>query len=64
VSRNNSVGIATGCELDGHGSIPDSGRDFSLLTNVNTGSGAHPASYPVSTDGQAELAVHSCSDHS
>jgi hypothetical protein len=27
------------------------GRDFSLLHNVQTGSGAYPASYPVGTGG-------------
>jgi hypothetical protein len=27
------------------------GRDFSLLHVVQTGSGAHPASYPMGTDG-------------
>jgi hypothetical protein len=27
------------------------GQDFSLLHNVQTGSGAHPASYPMGTGG-------------
>jgi hypothetical protein len=37
-SRNSSVGIATGYGLNGRGSI--TGRDFSLLHNVQIGSGA------------------------
>jgi ABC-type Mn2+/Zn2+ transport system permease subunit len=39
-SRNSSFGIATGYWLDG--------RD-SFLGSVQTGSGAHPASYPMGT---------------
>jgi hypothetical protein len=38
------VGIAMGHGLDGPGSIP-AVQDFSLLRSVQTGSGAHPASY-------------------
>jgi hypothetical protein len=41
-SRNSSVGIATGYGLDEHISIAD--------MSVQTGSGAHPASYPVGTE--------------
>jgi hypothetical protein len=48
-SRDSSVGIATGYGLDGQGLIP--GRDVSLLHSVQTGSGAHPASYPMGTGG-------------
>jgi hypothetical protein len=44
-SRDSSVGIATGYGLDGPG------FDFSLLHSVQTGSGAHPASYPIGTGG-------------
>jgi hypothetical protein len=29
------------------------GQEFSLLHDVQTGSGAHPASYPVGTVGKA-----------
>jgi hypothetical protein len=38
---------------DDRGSIPGSGNDgnFSLRCHVQTGSGAHPASYPVGTWG-------------
>jgi hypothetical protein len=49
-SRNRSVGIATGYGLDGLGSIPGS-VNFYLHHSVQTGSGAHPASYLVGTRG-------------
>jgi hypothetical protein len=45
-SRVSSVGIAMSYVLDGRDSNP--GRiNFSLLQNVQTGSGVHPASYPM-----------------
>jgi hypothetical protein len=44
-----SVGIATRYGLDCRGSIPRQGQDFSLFHGVETGSGAHPASYPMGT---------------
>jgi hypothetical protein len=47
--RGSSFVIATGYELDGSGSIPCRGRDFSLLHSVQTGSGVHPASYTMGT---------------
>jgi hypothetical protein len=47
VSRGKSVSIVSDYELDDRGSIPDRGRGFSLC--VQTGSGAHPASYPMGT---------------
>jgi hypothetical protein len=47
-SRDSSVDIATDCGLDGLASIPDS-ASFSLLHSVQTGSGAHPASYIIGT---------------
>jgi hypothetical protein len=50
MSRDSSVGIATGYGLDAPGSIPDSAR-FSLPHSVQTGSGIHPASYPMGTGG-------------
>jgi hypothetical protein len=31
--------------------FPVGERDFSLLRSVQTGSGAHPASYPMATEG-------------
>jgi hypothetical protein len=31
--------------------FPTGARDFSLLRNVHTGSGAHPASYPMGSVG-------------
>jgi hypothetical protein len=49
MSRDNSVGIATGYELDGRGWIPDRGRDFSLLHSVQSGSGAHLTSHAMGT---------------
>jgi hypothetical protein len=51
MNRDNSIGIATGYELDGRGSI--SGRDkiFSVLHSVQTGSGAQPASYAIGIGG-------------
>jgi hypothetical protein len=51
LSRNNSIGIATGYSLDGQGSIPGSNRDFSLFRRVQTDSGTHPAFYPMGTGG-------------
>jgi hypothetical protein len=39
-----SVGIATGYWLDDRNSNSGRGNIFSLLHNVQTGSGAHPAS--------------------
>jgi hypothetical protein len=47
LSRDSSVGIATGwCWTDGI-KFPTEAREFSLLHSVQTGSGAHPASYPM-----------------
>jgi hypothetical protein len=43
-----SVSIATGCRLDGLGTIPGKERFFH---SVQTGSGAHPTSYPMGTGG-------------
>jgi hypothetical protein len=37
--------------LDSRGSIPGRGKRFFLLHSVQTGSGAHPSSYPMSTGG-------------
>jgi hypothetical protein len=53
VSRDSSVGIATAYGLDDRGAgvrVPV-GSEFSLLYIVCTGSGAHPASYPMGTGG-------------
>jgi hypothetical protein len=53
-SRDSSIGIATGYELDDWGSaVRFSARtgNFSLHHRVQTGSGAHPASYPMGTRG-------------
>jgi hypothetical protein len=44
-SLDSSVSIAIGYGLDGRGSA------FYILHSVQTRSGAHPASYPVSTGG-------------
>jgi hypothetical protein len=50
MSRDSSVGIATGYGLGGPGSIPSS-TGSSLLHGVQTESGAHSASYPMGTRG-------------
>jgi hypothetical protein len=44
------VGIAMVCGLDGSGSISGVARFF-LLHGVQTGSGAHTASYPMDSGG-------------
>jgi hypothetical protein len=36
---------------DGRGSIPERAEDFSSTLCVQTGSGAHPASYTVGAEG-------------
>jgi hypothetical protein len=51
-NRDSSVGIATNYRLDAPGSVPGSSRFyFSVLHVVQTGSGAHLASYIVNTEG-------------
>jgi hypothetical protein len=45
VTKGCSVSITTDYRMDGRGSIPGRGKRFSLLWSVQTGSGAHPASY-------------------
>jgi hypothetical protein len=53
-SRDSSVGIALGYRLDDGGSrvrFPAGAWNFSLYHCVQNGSGAHPASYPMSTRG-------------
>jgi hypothetical protein len=37
--------------LDDRGSIPSKGKDSSLFHSAQTSSGAHPASYPMVTEG-------------
>jgi hypothetical protein len=52
-SRDSSVGIATGYGLDDQGrwsSSPGRVKTFSLLI-VQTGSGVHPTSYKMDTEG-------------
>jgi hypothetical protein len=44
-----AAGIAAGDRLHGWGSVPSRDKRFSLLHSVQTGSGAHPASYPTGT---------------
>jgi hypothetical protein len=44
-----SVSIATGYRLNGPDSIPLGARDFPLVPTVQTGTGSHPASYPLGT---------------
>jgi hypothetical protein len=53
-SRDNSVGIALGYGLDDRGPrvpFPAGAGNFSLHHQVQNGSGAHPASYPMGTRG-------------
>jgi hypothetical protein len=53
-SRDSSFGISLGYRLDVRGSrvrLPEGARNFSLHHRVQNGSGAHPASYPMSTRG-------------
>jgi hypothetical protein len=49
---NSSVGIATGYGLNGKVRVPV-GTRFYLLHVVQTGIGAHPASYPMDTGDKA-----------
>jgi hypothetical protein len=52
LSRNKSVGVASGCWLVGPFSIPGSGKYFFfLLHSVQTCSGAYPDTSPVGTGG-------------
>jgi hypothetical protein len=54
MSRDSSVGIALGYELDDRGSgvlFATGTGSFSLHHRVQNGSGAHPASYPTSIRG-------------
>jgi hypothetical protein len=51
-SRDSAVGIATGYEAGlPRGRSSRGGKKLSLLHVVYTGSGAHPASYPMDTGG-------------
>jgi hypothetical protein len=49
--RDNSVGIATMLTAESRVQFPDEVRAFSLFHSVQTGSGAHPNSYPMGTLG-------------
>jgi hypothetical protein len=54
MSRDSSVGIATGYGLDDRMigiRFPARAGNFSLRYHVQNGSGAHPASYPIGTGG-------------
>jgi hypothetical protein len=51
MSRGSSVSIVTDHGLDDWGS-PTEAEDFSSGLCVQTGSGAHPASYPIGTGGK------------
>jgi hypothetical protein len=50
-ARGSSGSIVSDYGLDDRGLIPDRGRGFSSSPCVQTGSGAHPASYPMGTGG-------------
>jgi hypothetical protein len=45
------VSVVTGYGLDGRGSIPGMGNRFFSTLSVQIGSGAHPATYSVGTEG-------------
>jgi hypothetical protein len=47
--RDSSVGIESDYGLDGRGFILGRSKRFSLLHSVQTGSEAHPSSYPMGT---------------
>jgi hypothetical protein len=49
VSRDSSVGIATGWTVGV--SFPTGAKDFALLLSVQTGSRVHSAFYPIGTEG-------------
>jgi hypothetical protein len=49
LSQGSSVSIVSDCRLDDRGSISAGAKDFSSSLCIQPGSGAHPASYPVST---------------
>jgi hypothetical protein len=46
-----SVGVVTGCGLDNRDSILGKGKSFFVHHIVQTGFGAHPASYPKGIEG-------------
>jgi hypothetical protein len=48
-SQDSSVGMATDCSQDGRDSILSRTKEFSVLHSLQTGTGAHPVSYPMST---------------
>jgi hypothetical protein len=50
-SRGSSVSTVSDYGLDDRGSIPDRGRGFSSSLCIQTGSGAHSASYTMGTGG-------------
>jgi hypothetical protein len=53
-SRSSSVGIVTGYGLNNRGiglQFPAEASDFYVLHSVKTGSGTHPASYPMGIGG-------------
>jgi len=47
ILQNSQVSEATGYGLKDWGSVNSLGRGFSLCHHVQTGSGVHPASYPL-----------------
>jgi hypothetical protein len=49
--RDLSFGIATGYGLDIGGSIPETGKRYSIVHSVQSGPGAHPDSYPMGMGG-------------
>lgn len=47
MSRDSSVSKVTSYELDDWGFIPNGGKGFSSSLCIQTGSEAHPTSYPM-----------------
>jgi hypothetical protein len=54
-SQDSSVGIVMGYRLDGQSTILSKGKGSFSLHIFQTGSGPHPASYPVGTGGGGAL---------
>jgi hypothetical protein len=53
IRRDSSVGIETGCRLDGWGSVPGRSKNSFIVHSNQTGFGAQPAFYPVIIGGKA-----------
>jgi hypothetical protein len=65
ISRDSSVGMATGYKLDDRSSIPGWGKEV-FLYSVQIGSAAHPCCYPMCTTSSFPVgkAARASADHS